>query len=154
MRQSLHPSPENKHCTKRLFYKHDSSCSCGRDSGIGSVVANAIASTKKHDVFVLSRKITHEPTDASITIISVNYDLVDHIEHVLTSHNIDTVLSRVPLNFEAESASQINLIRAAAKSPTVKRFEPSEFGINYMEAAQQNYPFPSTSFKWLRLRSS
>jgi short-subunit dehydrogenase len=30
----------------------------GATSSIGAVIADAIASTKKHDVFVLSRKVT------------------------------------------------------------------------------------------------
>lgn len=74
---------------------------------------------------------------ASFTALTVNYDSVDAIAETLTTNEIDTVICCMPLNSEAESASQINIIRAAAMSPTVKRFAPSEFGIDYMEAWRQ-----------------
>ncbi|OAQ61138.1 hypothetical protein VFPPC_02148 [Pochonia chlamydosporia 170] len=120
----------------------------GATGSIGGVIAAAIASTKKHEVFVLSRKAPDASNNSgSISTLTVNYDSVDDIETKLTSNNIDTVICCMSLNSEAENASQINIIRAAAKSPTVKRFAPSEFGIDYMEASRQKYPFPSTEFK-------
>jgi hypothetical protein len=37
---------------------------------------------------------------------------------------------------EEASKSQLNLIDGAARSTTVRRFAPSEFGIDYLEAAR------------------
>lgn len=69
-----------------------------------------------------------------MTLLIVDYTSIDSLTIVLKEHFIDTIISTMQVGNEESSNSQLNLIDAAEKSGTVKRFAPSEFGIDCMEA--------------------
>ncbi|KAI5456759.1 hypothetical protein BGZ63DRAFT_428865 [Mariannaea sp. PMI_226] len=120
----------------------------GGTGGLGSTIVEAIIACKKHDVFVLSRTTTEVfINQPEVTVLIVDYSSPENIEGVLKANAIDTVISCLTMNTEEGSQAQLNLIEGAAKSTTVRRFAPSEFGIDYMAASKANYPFPSTDFK-------
>ncbi|KAL6401342.1 hypothetical protein AUP68_15211 [Ilyonectria robusta] len=120
----------------------------GGTGGLGGTIVEAIIALKKHDVFVLSRKETDiflkQP---EVTVLVVDYSSPDNIADVLKDNVIDTMVSCLTMNTEKDSHAQLNLIEGAVKSTTVRRFAPSEFGIDYMVASKANYPFPSAEYK-------
>lgn len=46
------------------------------------------------------------------------------------------MISCLHLNSKEASDAQLNLIEGVGKAPTVKRFAPSEFGLDYLEVAK------------------
>ncbi|KAM5356921.1 hypothetical protein ACJ41O_003567 [Fusarium nematophilum] len=111
----------------------------GGSNGLGRVIANAIIAANKHEVFVLSRQATAAKENAPPTL-KVDYTDPDDIAGVLRSNKIEVVISTIGILFEDTHLAQMNLIEGAERSGTVKRFAPSEFGIDYVEAAKQGYP--------------
>lgn len=69
-------------------------------------------------------------------MLAVDYTSVDALARVLKENVVDTIISTMQIRNDETSKSQLNLIEAAEKSGTVKRFAPSEFGIDYMEASR------------------
>ncbi|GJN73943.1 hypothetical protein PLICBS_008027 [Purpureocillium lilacinum] len=117
----------------------------GGSGSIGSAVVAAIAATKKHTVFVLSRKETGKFAEAEgVSVLVVDYESTDATADILSTNNVDTIISCLNLNSEEGNAAQVNLIVAAEKSSTVRRFAPSEYGIDYLKAPPQ---FPAAEFK-------
>ena len=67
----------------------------------------------------------------NVHCLSTSYDDVDSLANILKSNEIHTVISTVnPPTPEVHDAQE-NLIRAAAQSESVKRFIPSEWGMDY-----------------------
>ena len=56
----------------------------------------------------------------------VDYDDVDSLAKTLESKNIDTVVSAITMEGTGQEG-QLNLMAAAEKSSTTKRFIPSEY---------------------------
>jgi hypothetical protein len=61
----------------------------------------------------------------------------------LADNNIDTVISTMGILSGEHTKNQLNLIEGAVNSGTVKRFAPSEWGIDYVEAQKQGFGLPS-----------
>ena len=59
------------------------------------------------------------------------YDDVDSLVKTLEANEIHTVISTLNPPTPEVHAAQDNLIRAAAQSSSVKRFIPSEWGMDY-----------------------
>jgi len=78
-------------------------------------------------------------------IIETDYSSFEDVASLLTSHNVHTIICAFALDFEAASNSQLNLIRAAEASPTVKRFLPSEFNIDY-DLDDSVLPYPDKRY--------
>ncbi|RDH26770.1 NAD(P)-binding protein [Aspergillus welwitschiae] len=83
----------------------------GGTGGLGQRIVEAICTKQKHVIFLLSR-----------------------------ANQIDTVISTIGILSEDAHVAQLNLIDGAARSGTVTRFAPSEFGWDYVEAENQGYP--------------
>lgn len=60
-------------------------------------------------------------------MVQINYDDVSSMSKTLKVHNVHTIISAIGLISDKTSQSQLNLIDAAEKSTTTKRFMPSEF---------------------------
>lgn len=71
-----------------------------------------------------------------MTVLIVDYSSPENIADVLKENEIGTVISCLSMNTEEASQAQLNLINGATKSTTVRRFAPSEFGIDYMAASK------------------
>jgi major membrane immunogen (membrane-anchored lipoprotein) len=71
--------------------------------------------------------------EIGVPIIAVSYSDVDSLVIVLETNKVDTVISTVSIASEDASVAQLNLIEAAARASTTKRFIPSDFGIIYNE---------------------
>jgi dTDP-4-dehydrorhamnose reductase len=130
----------------------------GGTGGLGRTITGAIIATGKHAVFVLTRGVfplplpppIHTPPtklipliqastsalSTSITQLPTDYTNSTAIASILKTHNIDTIISTLHTNTEAQSQAQLVLIEAAVLSETVVRFAPSEYGIDFLEAAR------------------
>lgn len=71
-------------------------------------------------------------------MVHVNYTDVDDIAKALDEHQVHTIISVILVKTPEQRDAQINLIRAAAKTPSVKRFTPSEFGTPREENGQDS----------------
>jgi hypothetical protein len=68
-----------------------------------------------------------------VPLLLADYSNVESLAKVLESNNIGTVVSAVSVLDDATSTSQLNLIEAAERSSSTKRFVPSEYGMRYTE---------------------
>ncbi|KAH6953840.1 hypothetical protein BKA56DRAFT_504284 [Ilyonectria sp. MPI-CAGE-AT-0026] len=102
----------------------------GGTEGIGRTVLDAIKAQGKFEPIVLSRKADKETEELiGARIIAVDYANVDELVKVLETNNVHTVISGI--GAAAPGEPEINLIRAADKATSTKRFIPSVFGIRY-----------------------
>ncbi|CAN9112197.1 unnamed protein product [Alternaria sp. RS040] len=67
----------------------------------------------------------------SVRVIEADYEDVASVKQSLQKHNIEVVISALALFTEQSAKAQMNLIQAAIDSGSVKRFMPSEYGVNY-----------------------
>ena len=72
-----------------------------------------------------------------MTVLAIDYSSPIDIAATLAKNQIHTIISCVNLSREESNEAQLHLIEGAAKSGSVVRFAPSEFGIDYIEAAKQ-----------------
>lgn len=58
----------------------------------------------------------------------MDYSDVEGVSRLLETHNVHTVISAFSVRGPQEAAAEIDLVKAAAKSGTTKRFIASEYG--------------------------
>jgi nucleoside-diphosphate-sugar epimerase len=80
-----------------------------------------------------------------VPVIETNYDDVASMKDLLKQHNIELVISALALFTKEGADSQMNLIRAAIDAGSVKRFIPSEWGVNNSQPGMLDW---SPSAKW------
>ncbi|CAG8297419.1 unnamed protein product [Penicillium salamii] len=68
-----------------------------------------------------------EDTSSRVRNVQIKYDDIASMTQELERHNIHTLISAIGLVSEETSQSQLNLIEAADKSASTKRFIPSEY---------------------------
>ncbi|RAQ50436.1 hypothetical protein AFGD_002712 [Aspergillus flavus] len=128
----------------------------GGTGKLGRAVVEALKNKKSHSLFILARSTNDELSETlDVPIIPVDYSNVGSLTKALEENKIETVISTVPISDESATDSQLNLIEAAIKSKSTKRFIPSDFGIIYNE--QHASVFPPLKGKLLaaeKLRSS
>ncbi|KAI3534906.1 hypothetical protein CSPX01_11759 [Colletotrichum filicis] len=105
----------------------------GGISGPGRDLVEAISAQGTHEVIVLTRKVSGQPGGAApnVRFVAVDYSDIDSLTAVLEKYNVDTVISTV-YNITRESQSELNLVAAAERSKTTRRFIPSHFGVPYL----------------------
>lgn len=119
----------------------------GGTGGVGRTIFEVL-STSKHTGFVLSRKVPillslpiSIPLDAYCiqwssefnNVLPVDYSNIDHLVSVLEANQIDTVISAFAVEGDSLAMAQLNLIEAATRSKSTRRFIPSAFAIPYPE---------------------
>lgn len=62
-------------------------------------------------------------------LINVDYGDIDAVANILEEHNVHTVISAIKVIAPEAGVSEVNLIKAAAKSSATKRFIQSEWGV-------------------------
>ncbi|KAL1800893.1 hypothetical protein ACET3X_001235 [Alternaria dauci] len=103
----------------------------GGTGGVGRTIVEELVHQGKHQVLILSRKANKIPGLESVGVIEADYGDVASVKESLKKHNVDVVISALALFTEESARAQMNLIQAAIDSGSVKRFMPSEYGINY-----------------------
>jgi hypothetical protein len=66
-------------------------------------------------------------TSQNVQNVQINYHDIPSMAHELEQHKIHTIISTIGLVSDETSQSQLNLIEAAKKSVSTKRFIPSEY---------------------------
>lgn len=74
----------------------------------------------------------------SDAFVCVDYSDIDSMAKVLDENKVHTVISALRVFDSATSLAESNLVKAAAKSDSTKRFVASAWGIHNAET----YPFP------------
>ncbi|KAF4965505.1 hypothetical protein FSARC_6685 [Fusarium sarcochroum] len=97
----------------------------GGSTGIGRAIADVLDSTKTHKFIILTRRSSGPDTRA------VDYTNIDALVKLFDHEGVDTVISTLSINDDECGQAQMNLIEAANRSATTKRFLPSEFGMRY-----------------------
>ncbi|CAO2652623.1 Nn.00g009060.m01.CDS01 [Neocucurbitaria sp. VM-36] len=103
----------------------------GGTGGIGRTIVDELVRQGKHNVLILSRKVSTIVGLESVPVLEANYSDLAAVKKLLQDHNIEVVISALALFTENSAKAQMNLINAVIESGTVKRFIPSEYGINY-----------------------
>ncbi|KAF4460618.1 hypothetical protein FALBO_12598 [Fusarium albosuccineum] len=109
----------------------------GGTGGVGKTIVEQLQRhAPHHEILILSRKVPVHATPGTPEFLKVDYADVDSLTTILQDHKIDVVVSTINLETEAGSKSQLNLIAAANKSQTTRRFIPSGF----VSAIDENDP--------------
>jgi len=121
----------------------------GGTGGLGRVVIEEILATKKHDVFLISRTadVKAFKDDPNVKVLAIDYDSPENIGSVLKGENIDTIISTMGILGPEHQQAQGNLIDGAVLSGTVKRFAPSEFGLDYMLTKKAGAAIPNEALR-------
>ncbi|KAJ5543186.1 hypothetical protein N7535_005615 [Penicillium sp. DV-2018c] len=122
----------------------------GGSGGVGKTIVEKLLESK-FDVVVLSRSVKQD----SVQTVQINYNDVPSMIHKLEQHKVHTIISAIGLSSDETSQSQLNLIEAAEKSASTKRFIPSEY--SFVQTADLLPVDPSIQY-WLdaanRLKTS
>ncbi|KAK7221393.1 hypothetical protein V2G26_009396 [Clonostachys chloroleuca] len=95
----------------------------GASSGVGKVIADALVTEIKHEYILLSRNPSAKPKT-----VQVDYSDIDALAATLDKYQVDTVISALSLATDEAGQNQANLIEAAKRASSTKRFIPSEYG--------------------------
>ncbi|KAF5227773.1 hypothetical protein FANTH_14679 [Fusarium anthophilum] len=102
----------------------------GGTGNVGRTIVEALLATAKHEVLILGRKINSKlSTELGVPIIAVDYTDVDALAKILEDNKIDVVISALTMlpSPNGDGPYEIELIRAADKSVTTKRFISSDW---------------------------
>ncbi|KAL1646961.1 hypothetical protein SLS61_007557 [Didymella pomorum] len=98
----------------------------GGTGSVGKTIVEAFKTDGTHEAIVIGRKVPEG--EQPVPTFAVDYGNIDQIAQVLDEHKVHTVVSTIVMYDPAAAQSERNLIEAAAKSPTVKRFVQSNWG--------------------------
>ncbi|PLN81566.1 NAD(P)-binding protein [Aspergillus taichungensis] len=113
----------------------------GGTGQLGRAIVEALRDTTSHSVYVLTRKADDDlAKELGIPLLLADYSNVESLTSLLQSNSIDTVISAVSVMDDTTSTAQLNLIEAAEKSSSTKRFIPSEFGLPYTQEHAALFP--------------
>ncbi|KAJ6161358.1 hypothetical protein N7470_004754 [Penicillium chermesinum] len=148
----------------------------GGTGGVGKTIVERLVSEPKHQVIVLSRQVRQDRFERAKYLqiakknvqgsiqglsssrfqrVQIDYNDIPSMARVLEDVHVDTIVSAIGLVSDETSQAQLNLIEAAEKSRTTKRFIPSEF--SFIQTEELLHIDPSIKY-WLdaanRLKSS
>ncbi|KAL7913111.1 hypothetical protein GGI35DRAFT_491340 [Trichoderma velutinum] len=101
----------------------------GGTGNIGRTISDALVATAKYKVILLARGASKDLSPNAPTLISVNYNDIDTVANILEEHNVHTIISAIKVIAPEAGVSEVNLMKAAAKSSPTKRFIQSEWGV-------------------------
>lgn len=96
----------------------------GGTGSLGRTMAEVLQADPRHKVVVLARKSSDK-----VEAIPTDYANVEATAKTLQDSAVDTVVCAINVGDPSSSDAQLNIIRAAASSGTVKRFIVSEWGL-------------------------
>lgn len=80
-----------------------------------------------------------------VPFIQTDYSSEESLAQHLTEMHVDVVICAFIMDCDSASDAQLRLIRAANQSPSVRRFIPSEFNVEY-DVADDVLPYPEKRF--------
>ncbi|KAB8234146.1 NAD(P)-binding protein [Aspergillus alliaceus] len=116
----------------------------GGTGGLGRTIIEAILSTKKHEVYILSRRSNPAiAAELGVTVVSVDYFDTGAFVKALEDHQIHTIistLSALSMTTTDGPSPELELIKAADISKTTKRIISNSWGIPYTEEHMKDHP--------------
>ncbi|KAJ5788369.1 hypothetical protein N7457_003359 [Penicillium paradoxum] len=126
----------------------------GGSGGVGKTIVEKLLESE-FDIVILSRSAKQHYSSQKVPNVQIDYDDIPSMAHELERHTIHTIISAIGLVSDETSQSQLNLIEAAERSASTKRFIPSEF--SFVQTTELLPIDPSIQY-WLdaadRLKSS
>jgi saccharopine dehydrogenase-like NADP-dependent oxidoreductase len=118
----------------------------GGTGNVGRTIVDALKEDGKHEVIVLTRKVSNcAGTDhtrdldtntwqapegvTSVPTFAVDYNNVDQLTKTLDANNVHTIISTIVMIYPIAAQSELDLVAAAAKSYSTKRFVASNWGL-------------------------
>jgi predicted dinucleotide-binding enzyme len=118
----------------------------GGTGNVGKTIVDALKEDKKHEVIVLTRKVSYyaradyargmgtnqsqAPEGAtSVPTFAVDYNNIEQLTKTLDANNVHTVISTIVMLNPTAAQSELNVVAAAAKSNSTKRFVASNWGL-------------------------
>ncbi|QYT01023.1 NmrA domain-containing protein [Trichoderma simmonsii] len=101
----------------------------GGTGNVGRTISDALVATGKYKVILLGRGASKDLSPNAPPLINVDYGDIDAVANILEEHNVHTVISAIKVIAPEAGVSEVNLIKAAAKSSATKRFIQSEWGV-------------------------
>ncbi|KAL6832780.1 hypothetical protein V8C40DRAFT_145132 [Trichoderma camerunense] len=101
----------------------------GGTGNVGRTISDAVVATGKYKVILLGRGPSKDLSPNAPPLINVDYGDIDAVANILEEHNVHTVISAIKVIAPEAGVSEVNLIKAAAKSSATKRFIQSEWGV-------------------------
>ncbi|KAJ5890850.1 uncharacterized protein N7473_007078 [Penicillium subrubescens] len=125
----------------------------GGRGGVGKTFMERLSQESNIRVIVLSRTVSGP--QENVQLVQIDYNDIPTMTVELERHNVHTIISAIGLVSNETSQSQLNLIEAAEKSKSTKRFIPSEY--SFIQTPELLSVDPSIQW-WLdaadRLKSS
>ncbi|KAK3360612.1 hypothetical protein B0T25DRAFT_496563 [Lasiosphaeria hispida] len=98
---------------------------------LGRLITNALFETGKYEVYIMSRK--------------TDYSSEDSLVEQLTEKHVHVVICAFIMDCDSASDAQLRLIRAANRCPSVERYIPSEFNVEY-NVGDNIFPYQEKRF--------
>ncbi|KAI8663557.1 NmrA domain-containing protein [Fusarium keratoplasticum] len=111
----------------------------GGSGDLGSLIVKALFERGKHEVYVLSRgppadspeRVSPLTGKSYTAFIQNDYTSIDALTQDLDMRRVEVVICAFSLRNDNACNAQLQLIQAADKASSVRRFIPSEFNIDY-----------------------
>lgn len=116
----------------------------GGSGDVGRTIVDALKESPKHKVIVLVRKES-KAQGLDVPVFAVDYGDVESLSSLLETNNVHTVISALSVRGPNEGASEISLVKAAAKAGPTKRFIASEYGV--LAPAEKSLQLPQHEFR-------
>ncbi|KAJ4102383.1 hypothetical protein NW760_010218 [Fusarium oxysporum] len=104
----------------------------GGSGHVGRTIVEVLGASKEHEVLVLGRSVP-EKNKLGQAFVVVDYDDVEATAALLKTRGVHTIISAIVIIDPSSSSSQVNLVKAAALSGTVRRFITSEWSVPHCE---------------------
>ncbi|KAJ4341946.1 hypothetical protein N0V95_007071 [Ascochyta clinopodiicola] len=98
----------------------------GGTGNVGRTIVDAFKENGEHEVIVLARKVPEG--DHAVPVFAVEYSNIEQLAQILEENKVHTVISTIVMYDPVAAQSERNLIAAAAKSASTKRFVQSNWG--------------------------
>ncbi|UNI22898.1 hypothetical protein JDV02_008742 [Purpureocillium takamizusanense] len=116
---------------------------------MGSLITKALFDTGKHEVYVMTRKLPQDRSERTspvtgnryLPFLETDYSSEEALAEQLAKHNVSVVICAFSLHNDSAADAQVRLIRAADRTPSVRRFLPSEFNVDY-DLGDEVLPYP------------
>jgi nucleoside-diphosphate-sugar epimerase len=105
----------------------------GGTGNVGRTIVEVLSKSTEYEIIILARETPEESVSVAPVHVT-DYSDIRGMNDLMGSQNVHTVISTISVTTEAASAAQVNLIKAAAKSSTVKRFIATGWGALPSEA--------------------
>ncbi|KAF2429073.1 NmrA-like family protein [Tothia fuscella] len=124
----------------------------GGTGSVGKALVDAFAKSNKHDTIVLARKVSEGASVSSV--FEVDYNNVEQLSNTLEENSVHTVICTIAMMDAAAGQAELNIIAAAAKSPSTERFvgsnwvvaTPNEEGCHCLQVGSYFVPLDPYAF--------